>query len=205
MILNSYAARAGAVLCCFAFLFQTGLAQAMPYESMFGGYAKPEIVLTSVSLDSESSGISQTAQENGCLAKALYFEARGENRLGRIAVAQVILNRVRSPYYPDTICGVVWENAARRNACQFSFACDGKSDRPRAKRAWQEAKMIADFVLGSRPCLSRSSCSRPERLLNAAMLRSTHYHADYVQPFWSHKLRRAGKIGRHIFYIAKKK
>ena len=122
-----------------------------------------------------------------CLARAIYFEARSESEIGRLAVAQVILNRVKSPFYPDTICEVVYQNAQQANACQFSFACDGKSDRPRQGTTWKVAKKLA----------ARAMAGDGEV---QAIATATSYHADYVAPKWSGTMTRLAKIGRHIFY-----
>ena len=125
--------------------------------------------------------------ERQCLARAIYFEARSESEIGRLAVAKVILNRVESPFYPDSICEVVYQNAEKRNGCQFSFACDGRKDRPRNAKAWQEARTLA----------SRAIAGEGEV---QAVATATNYHADYVQPKWSGAMTRLVKIGRHIFY-----
>ena len=81
--------------------------------------------------------------EKNCLARAIYFEARSEPEAGQIAVANVILNRVKSKRYPDSICGVVYDGAHRLNSCQFSFACDGKKDAPKSAKQWSKAKKLA--------------------------------------------------------------
>ena len=125
--------------------------------------------------------------EHNCLSRAIYFEARSESEIGRLAVARVILNRVNSPFFPDSICEVVYQNAERRNACQFSFTCDGESDRPRRGRAWERSQTLA----------SRAIAGGGEV---QAIATATHYHADYVQPKWSGAMTRLVKIGRHIFY-----
>lgn len=125
--------------------------------------------------------------EHTCLAQAIYFEARSESELGRLAVAKVILNRVKSPFFPDTICEVVYQNAEKSNACQFSFACNGKSDRPRRGKAWEQAKTLA----------TRSIAGEGDVQATAT---ATYFHADYVQPKWSGAMTRLVKIGRHIFY-----
>ncbi len=125
--------------------------------------------------------------EKQCLATAIYFEARGEPQRGQIAVAQVILNRAQSSDYPDTICGVVYQNKNRRNACQFSFACDGKPDTIKEKRAWAVAKEIAEEVIAGEVGV-------------AAVADATHYHASSVSPRWAPRLRRLARIGHHIFY-----
>jgi spore germination cell wall hydrolase CwlJ-like protein len=122
-----------------------------------------------------------------CLARAVYFEARSESQLGQLAVATVILNRAKAANYPSSICGVVYQGASRRNACQFSFACDGQSDLPQYGRAWETALSVTAMAL---------SDDTPVRSVAAA----TFYHADYVNPHWSKSMHRLTKIGRHIFY-----
>lgn len=127
-------------------------------------------------------------QERRCLATGLYFEARGEQYAGQMAVAEVILNRVSSPDYPNTICGVVYQGAHRRTGCQFSFTCDGESDRPRDAVAWAKSQRLASlYTMGQveEPVLADNT---------------THYHADYVDPVWASQLHKVAKIGRHIFY-----
>ena len=120
-----------------------------------------------------------------CMAAAVYYEARGESRNGQLAVAQVVMNRVASKRYPNTVCGVVFQGEDKRNRCQFSFACDGKPERPRPGKAWNQALDIAKRFEGG---------ERYSRVAEA-----THYHADYVKPRWSRSMRRISKIGRHIF------
>ncbi len=126
-------------------------------------------------------------REKICLAKAIYFEARSESTAGQMAVAKVVLNRVRDPRFPSTICGVVYQGAEYRNACQFSFACDGKPDYPTEQRHWQIAKRLAAKAMRGE--------IRMKALEGVAF-----YHADYVQPRWAGAMRRVVKIGRHIFY-----
>ncbi|TCR61892.1 cell wall hydrolase [Bosea sp. BK604] len=127
------------------------------------------------------------AKEQRCLAEAIYFEARSEGEDGRVAVAQVVLNRVRSGTYPGSVCGVVYQNRNRHLACQFSFACTGKSLRIKESEPWEEAVRIARDVYEGRTYLEEVGAS-------------THYHADYVQPDWAKKLKKMDVIGRHIFY-----
>ena len=121
-----------------------------------------------------------------CMAQAVYFEARGEPFEGQLAVAQVILNRVRDERYPDEICAVVFENETWRHRCQFSFACDGRSDRPRDFSAWVSAIKTARMVGTGH--------------LRDVTYASTHYHAEYVEPDWAARFHRTVKIGRHFFY-----
>ncbi len=125
--------------------------------------------------------------ERHCLANGVYFEARGEPTKGQQAVAQVILNRVRNPAYPKTVCGVVYQNKFKRNACQFSFACDGIRDKVNSRKHWKDAVKVANDAIDGRFWL---------RSVGSA----SHYHADYVWPKWRRKMRKMTKIGRHIFY-----
>jgi len=141
-------------------------------------------------------------RQQGCLAAALYFEARGENRLGQVAVGQVILNRVRAKAYPDTICKVVWQNAHKRNACQFSFTCDGKKDRPKNRKLWLEVQQLAERMLGAQNYVYYSKADHPQLDLDRLTKRATHYHATHVKPGWSRKFKLAKKIGGHIFYVS---
>ncbi len=125
-----------------------------------------------------------------CLAKAIYFEARSESKAGQLAVANVVMNRVKSENYPSNICSVVYENHSKTKygGCQFSFTCDGQHDRPRQGKHWDKAKKLAHKVMND---------ADKSRVVNASVL---HYHADYVRPRWSRFMRRLTKIGRHIFY-----
>ena len=137
------------------------------------------------------------AAETRCLSLAIYHEARGEPPQGRLAVGRVILNRATSRFYPDTICGVVYQNAARLNRCQFSFACDGKPDQAGNMRAWAAAVRLAERLM------CRDICGG--MAISADLIRSTHYHATYVRPSWSKKLQRTGQIGGHIFYFTSRR
>jgi Cell Wall Hydrolase len=130
-------------------------------------------------------------QEN-CLATAVYFEARSESQLGQLAVATVILNRVKASNSSSSICGVVYKGASHLNACQFSFACDGKLDLVDDVRAWKTARTVTALALADDGKVKDG----PMQILATA----TNYHADYVDPYWSKSLNRLTKIGRHIFY-----
>jgi hypothetical protein len=122
-----------------------------------------------------------------CLADAVYFEARGEPQRGQEAVAQVVMNRVFSGYYPDTVCGVVYQNAHRYLGCQFTFACDGIPDRITEPEAWEVAKKIARDTLDGKAWLPEIGWA-------------THYHAYWVRPGWIREMHRLKKIGVHTFY-----
>ncbi|GJE43956.1 cell wall hydrolase [Methylobacterium soli] len=130
-------------------------------------------------------------REQRCLAEAVYFEARSEPEDGQAAVAQVVLNRVKSGLYPANVCGVVYQNRHRYMGCQFSFACEGKSLRITDASSWQSATRIARSVIEGRTYLSEVG-------------NATHYHADYVRPTWSRRLKKMDVIGRHIFYQLKR-
>jgi cell wall hydrolase len=131
------------------------------------------------------------AKSEKCLAEAVYFEARGEAVRGQIAVAQVILNRAFSGKYPDSVCGVVYQNKHRHLACQFTFACDGHPDVIREPDMWERAQKIAKAMLDGRLWL-------PE------VDRSTHYHAYWVRPSWVNEMKRNWKYGVHTFYRPRK-
>lgn len=121
-----------------------------------------------------------------CLTEAIYFEARSEPIAGQVAVAEVILNRVDSDRYPDTICNVVNQGTGRLHACQFSYTCDGIPEAVMEQDAWNLAGKIARLLQDGAP-----------RTLTAD---ATHYHADYVDPYWAHVYPRTTKVGTHIFY-----
>lgn len=128
-----------------------------------------------------------SASEQKCLTEGIYFEARGENVKGQAAVAQVILNRVRNPAYPNTICGVVYQNKTWRNRCQFSFACDGTRPRVRSQEHYKIAEEVALAVTAGKIFI-------PE------VASATHYHATYVRPRWARTMEKMKKIGLHVFY-----
>lgn len=121
-----------------------------------------------------------------CLTQAVYYEAAVEPIPGRRAVAQVVLNRVRHPAYPNSVCGVVYQGSERRTGCQFSFTCDGSLLRQPSVRAWSEAQAVARAALAG--------------YVEPAVGTATHYHADYVLPKWAFQLAKTSQIGRHIFY-----
>jgi spore germination cell wall hydrolase CwlJ-like protein len=133
----------------------------------------------------------ERAKAEKCLAEAVYFESRGESVRGQIAVAQVVMNRVFTGYYPDTVCGVVYQNAHRRLACQFTFACDRVPDRVNEPDAWERAKRIARDTLDGKYWL-------------ADVGKATHYHAYWVHPWWVRTMRKLDKIGVHTFYRPRK-
>jgi hypothetical protein len=127
------------------------------------------------------------AKAEKCLADAVYFESRGEPLRGQMAVAQVVMNRVFSRFYPNSVCGVVYQNAHRRLACQFTFACDGIRDRVTEPEMWTQAKRIAKDTLDGKVWL-------PE------VGHATHYHAYWVRPSWVQEMKKMHKLGVHTFY-----
>lgn len=132
------------------------------------------------------TGKSRKRAQN-CLARAVYFEARNQPYRGQVAVAQVVMNRVFSGIYPRDVCGVIYQNAHHRFACQFTFACDGKPDIITERRPWYRAERIARLTLDG-------------KLYVRAVGTATHYHATYVHPYWVHEMRRYAREGIHLFY-----
>ena len=120
-----------------------------------------------------------------CLTQAVYYEAGFEPLEGRRAVAQVVLNRMRHPAFPKSVCGVVYQGASSP-VCQFSFVCDGSLYRAPAPGAWREAKTVAAAALLG--------------YVETAVGSATHYHADYVAPRWAPMLTKITQLGAHIFY-----
>lgn len=125
-------------------------------------------------------------KEARCLAQAIYFEARSEPLEGQLAVAQVVLTRVTNRRYPNTVCGVVFQNEHRRHRCQFSFACDGRSDTPLNRNAWDVAQRIGTVA--------------QKGLWDDLTSSATHYHARYVSPRWRQSMVATAEYGQHLFY-----
>lgn len=126
------------------------------------------------------------AQALRCLTQAVYYEAGFEPGEGQMAVAQTVINRMRHPGYPKSICGVIYEGAARATGCQFSFACDGSLAREPAAAMWANAEAVARRAL-------KGFAFKPVGT-------ATHYHADYVAPYWAPTLVKLKQFGQHIFY-----
>jgi len=121
-----------------------------------------------------------------CLTSAIYYEAGQEPLEGQQAVAQVVLNRVRHPAFPASVCGVVYEGSTRSTGCQFTFTCDGSLARAPERSAWNRAREVAKAALGG--------------FVQPAVGNATHYHANYVAPYWAPTLNKTTSIGAHIFY-----
>ena len=128
------------------------------------------------------------AQALNCLSSAVYYEAGNQDEYGARAVAQVVLNRVRHPAFPASICGVVYEGSTRPTGCQFTFTCDGSLNRQPDLDGWNRAMRIAEAALAGS--------------VYAPVGWATHYHADYVVPYWASTLSKNAVVGAHIFYRA---
>ncbi|WP_297513307.1 cell wall hydrolase, partial [uncultured Caulobacter sp.] len=128
----------------------------------------------------------ESSRELECLADAIYYEARGETPSGQAAVAQVVMNRVRHPAFPKSVCGVVFQGAYNRTGCQFSFACDGSMRHARDVGAWNRARRIATRALAGDMSNQVGS--------------ATHFHTINVSPGWGPRLLRVAQVGMHIFY-----
>jgi len=131
------------------------------------------------------------AKAEKCLADAVYFESRGEPERGQIAVAQVVINRVFSGYYPEDVCQTVYQNAHRYLACQFTFACEGKKLIVNDQVAWTRATRISRDMLDGKLWLNEVG-------------KATHYHANWVRPAWVREMRTIQRIGVHTFYRPRK-
>jgi hypothetical protein len=127
------------------------------------------------------------ARAERCLANAVYFEARDQPYKGQVAVAQVVMNRVFSGFYPEDVCGVIYQNADHHLACQFTFACDGKRKVINERGAWARANRIAKETLAG-------------KLYEPAVGTATHYHALYVHPNWVREMHKLVRFGIHSFY-----
>lgn len=131
--------------------------------------------------DAANRALAQT-----CLTQAVYYEAASESEQGQRAVAQVVLNRVRHPMFPHSVCGVVYQGAELGIGCQFSFVCDGSMNRPHVAWAWNAAEAVARQALAGQ--------------VEPTVGNATHYHADYVAPYWAPTVAKVAQIGAHIFY-----
>ncbi|QQR38112.1 cell wall hydrolase [Devosia rhizoryzae] len=157
--------------------------QSMPEQL---AYARATAPATVFELQGEPMA-NLSDKEMWCLATAIYFEARGETYRGQVAVAQVVLNRVKDHRYPNTICGVVFQNQNKRNACQFSFACDGIPEAVTERGPWAQAEEIAQKVTSGELYLTEVG-------------EATHYHATYVSPPWARRMTKVTQVGLHVFY-----
>lgn len=134
----------------------------------------------------KTGGMLDEARAIDCLTAAIYYEAAWESVDGQRAVAQVVLNRMRHPAYPKTVCGVVFQGSNRTTGCQFSFTCDGAMNRQPQEAGWLRARSVASAALNG--------------FVMKKVGTATHYHANYVAAYWSPSLVKVGTIGAHIFY-----
>jgi spore germination cell wall hydrolase CwlJ-like protein len=134
----------------------------------------------------QTEGVLDEARAVDCLTAAIYYEAGFESLEGERAVAQVVLNRLRHPAFPKTVCGVVFQGTERASGCQFTFTCDGALGRKPDEAAWARAHKVAVAALNG--------------YVMKKVGMATHYHADYVAPYWSPSLVKVAVVGQHIFY-----
>jgi hypothetical protein len=148
-----------------------------PADFAVGGAARPFVM---------RAGSAEHSRALKCLTDAIYYEAANEPDAGQRAVAQVILNRMRHPTYPNSVCGVIYQGSERATGCQFSYSCDGSMARIPAQAAWLRAQRVASQALAGS--------------VYAPVGMATHYHATYVYPYWAPSLNFVGTIGAHRFY-----
>lgn len=133
-----------------------------------------------------ADGLDNRTMAVDCMTAAIYYEAGGESMQGQRAVAQVVLNRVRHPAFPKSICGVVYQGAQLSTGCQFSFTCDGSLARVPSRAGWLRARSVSLIALNG--------------AVEPNVGTATHYHADFVVPYWASSLNKVTTIGAHIFY-----
>ncbi len=157
--------------------------ESLPFSPDIGSPARPFILVASNPTD--------RARALHCMSLAVYYEAGSESLTGQHAVAQVVINRMRHPAWPHSICGVVFQGSERTTGCQFTFTCDGALRKPPSGRRWRGAQSVAYAALTG--------------YVQADVGLSTHYHTDWVAPKWAPSLKKLTKIGTHIFYTWKGK
>lgn len=148
--------------------------------------SEPILPARPFSIPSPAAGGSNRLAAVDCLTAAIYYEAATESITGQRAVAQVVLNRVRHPAYPNSVCGVVFQGSQRATGCQFTFTCDGSLQRRPSAAGWARARTVAAAALSG--------------FVETAVGTATHYHAVYVVPYWSSSLTKLRTVDSHIFY-----
>lgn len=184
-----------ALLVSYSLLFELGVTQAgdlIPKEEQANnqtGQMGQEISsVNSISSSLTDLVTAQFEKEVHCLGLNIYFEARSEPELGQRAVGHVVMNRVAHPDYPATVCGVIRQGGEQQlHRCQFSWWCDGRSDKPVNKKAWEQSLRLARMIYLGR--------------LKDTTGGALWYHATYTTPYWSKVLRQGDRIGQHIFYL----
>lgn len=160
--------------------------KALSADKKAGLFQRPETKLTYSREWLSANSIAKGGKEWRCLAEALYFEARGESVMGQFAVAEVILNRVDSPNYPNSVCGVIHQGTGRKFQCQFTYTCDGHKEVISEPRAFEQVGRVAHLMVnGAARSLTKGA---------------THYHTKSVRPKWSRTYPRTATIGFHHFY-----
>lgn len=152
--------------------------EALPYSTELGPPARPFVLTANSPVD--------RARALHCMSLAVYYEAGSESLNGQHAVAQVVINRMRHPAWPHSICGVVFQGSERATGCQFTFTCDGALQKPPSGRRWRASQSVAYAALTG--------------YVQAEVGLATHYHTDWVAPKWAPTLKKMTKIGTHIFY-----
>lgn len=181
-----WAATLGASLWAVALLLPQA-PEALAQTALFGHFAGQSGVGSAAVVRQAIKDDQSMQRELECLALNVYWESRGEPLRGRQAIAAVTLNRTASSAFPGSICQVVWQGAALgMHRCQFSWACDGRGNKPRNRTAWNEAVRVANEALLQ---------DFPDPTGGAL-----YFHATHVRPRWSHSFVKMGQIGRHIFY-----
>jgi hypothetical protein len=171
----------------FSFKFQPVLpADAVALNASVPGIAGPVAAASPFRLDLASTDANAMTNAQDCLTAAVYYEAASETAQGQRAVAQVVLNRMRHPAYPHSVCGVVFQGSQRSTGCQFSFTCDGSLARKPGASAWLRAEQVAAEALAGR--------------VEPSVGTATHYHTIWVLPYWQSSLSKITTIGAHIFY-----
>lgn len=150
-------------------------------ERSFSG--RPDTPAAAFKLKTDASNGERALE---CMTQAVYYEAASEGASGQRAVAQIVLNRMRHPGYPASVCGVIYQGSEKSMGCQFTFTCDGSLARIPVASLWKQARRIASEALAGK--------------VFAPVGHATHYHADYVLPYWADSLDKSIQIGRHIFY-----
>lgn len=163
-------------------MFESADTRAMMLQAVLRGPS----AAPSVAAPNAAPEATVNPREHRCLAQAIYYEARGESQRGQVAVAEVVMNRVRSSAYPNSICEVVYQGSTRVTGCQFTFTCDGSlNQRPRG-RGWERAQRTATaMMLGYHRPITQNA---------------THYHTHAVNPVWNSGLVETTNIGSHVFY-----
>ena len=151
---------------------------ALPLSTVVPGSAQP--------FSMGSAGAAGRANALECLTSAIYYEAGQESTDGQRAVAQVVLNRVRHPAFPSSVCGVVYQGSTRQTGCQFTFTCDGSMTRGPMRDSWDRARKVAEAALAG--------------AVYGPVGNATHYHANYVFPYWAPTLAKTAVVGAHLFY-----